>query len=256
MSPAPRLDLNARTVLITGGARGIGRALSDALLARGGTIVAVGRDGAALEQFANLHPGRVHPWCADLGCAQNVDALVRDLPKVHPDLTIVINNAGIQTAANYFQDDVETLAQAARREIAVNFEAVVRLSTGLLPHLTARRSAGIVNISSSLAVAPKMSAPVYCGTKAGVRNFTKALSYQCEDRAPHVGVFDVVMGLVDTDMTTGRARGKISPSQAAIEVLEGIQRGRRTIPVAQAKALLRTARIAPGLADRLVRNSL
>ncbi|MEZ6000224.1 SDR family oxidoreductase [Hyphomonas sp.] len=255
MSRKSAFDLNDRTVLITGGARGIGRALSEALLAHGCTIIPVGRDRAALDAFARQHPGRVHPWCADLSNPRNVDALVRDLPGAHPDLSLVVNNAGLQTAANYIQDDVEALAPAARREIAVNFDAVVRLSTGLLPFLLTRRSAGIVNISSSLAVAPKKSAPVYCATKAGVRNFTRALSYQCEDQAPHVRIFDVVMGLVDTDMTAGRASGKIPPAQAAHEILEGVRRGHGTIPVAQAKALLAIARIAPGLAARVLRNS-
>lgn len=255
MPRTPALDLRDRTILITGGARGIGRALSEALLADGCIIIIVGRDRAALEQFATLHPGRIHAWRADLSSAANVDALVRDLPNAYPDLSVVINNAGLQTEADYFQDCIPYLALTERREIAVNFDAVVRLSTGLLPHFRAQSSAGIVNISSSLAVAPKKSAPVYCATKAAVRTFSRALSYQCEDQAPYIGVFDVVMGLVDTDMTAGRGRGKIPAAQAASEILAGLRRGRRIIPVAQAKALLAMARIAPGMAEQLLRDA-
>jgi len=88
-----------------------------------------------------------------------------------------------------------------------------------------------------------------------VRAFTKALRYQCEDSAPHIAVVEVMLGLVDTDMTAGRGRGKITPEAAAAMTLEGLARGATTIPIAQAKTVMRIARLAPGLAENILRNS-
>jgi uncharacterized oxidoreductase len=72
----------------------------------------------------------------------------------------------------------------------------------------------IVNVTSGLALAPKQSAPVYCAAKAGLRSFTKSLRYQERARAPHVRVVEVLPPLVDTDMTRGRGRGKMSREPA------------------------------------------
>lgn len=247
------LRLAGRTVLVTGGAHGIGLALSRRLLDEGAEIVAVGRNRERLARLEAAFPGRVRGWVADLSAPAEVDALVRDLPLRHPGLSIIINNAGVQTSVDFLNDDPRTLRARLRSEIALNFEAVVALSTGLLALLKRHPAPAIVNITSGLALAPKAGAPVYCATKAAVRSFTKALRYQCEDRAPHVRVVEAVMALVDTDMTAGRGRGKISPEHAAAEVVEGLKAGRREIYVHRAKLLPALMRIAPAAGERMMR---
>ena len=66
-------------------------------------------------------------------------------------------------------EDPAAFRPALQEEIALNFEAVVAVSTGLLPHLRRQPSAMIVNVTSGLALAPKTSSPVYCATKSAVR---------------------------------------------------------------------------------------
>jgi uncharacterized oxidoreductase len=249
------MQLERRTILVTGGARGIGRALSLALIARECEVLVAGRDRAGLEAFAAEHPGKVHIWPCDLSSPADVDALVRAAPEAHPQLSVVINNAGVQNLTDFLTEDVEALAPLLRAEISVNLDAVVRLSTGLLAHLRAQPSAAIVNITSALAIAPKKVAPVYCATKAAVRSFTQALRYQCEDGAPNVKVFDVMMGLVETDMTEGRRQRKITPEQAAKEAIAGVEADKPLIPVAQARLLLGLSRWAPGLVANILRKS-
>jgi NAD(P)-dependent dehydrogenase (short-subunit alcohol dehydrogenase family) len=109
-----------------------------------------------------------------------VDALLEH----HPALSVVVNNAVVQTPTDLLAEDPHALRASLRREIAVNIDAVVAVSAGLLPHLARQPEAAIVNITTGLALAPKRSAPVCCATKSAVRTFTRALRYQCEDATP------------------------------------------------------------------------
>jgi uncharacterized oxidoreductase len=248
-----RLRLDGRTVLVTGGAHGIGLALSRRLLDEGAAVIAVGRNRERVARLEAQFPGRAHGWIADLSNAAEVDALVRDLPALHPDLSIVVNNAAVQTETDFVNDAPSDLRAPLRSEIALNFDAVVALSSGLLPVLKRHPAPAIVNITSGLALAPKAGAPVYCATKAAVRSFTKAVRYQCEDRAPHVRIVEAVMALVDTDMTAGRGRGKITPERAADEVIDGLKAGHSEIYVDRAKLLRTLMRVAPGVGEKLMR---
>jgi uncharacterized oxidoreductase len=249
------MNLEGRTIVITGAGRGIGRELTRQSIELGARVVAVGRDSGRLASLTAAYGDRVATWAADLGLPEDVDRLVRDLPVRHPAVSIVINNAGLQTLTDFMTDDLDALRPVLREEIAVNLDAVVALSTGLLPHLRRQPSAGIVNITTALAIAPKRSAPVYCATKAGVRAFTRALGYQCADAAPHVQVFDAVMALVDTDMTRGRGRGKLSPAAAASAVLAGLRADTAEIYVGRARLLRTLMRFHPALGYRILRDA-
>lgn len=246
------MHLRDKTILVTGGARGIGRAMTRRFVAEGAKVIAVGRDAGQLARLEAEHPGAVVGWIADLSCPQQTDALIRELPAAHPGLSVVVNNAAAQTLSDFVGGDVEALRPALRSEISLNFDAVVALSTGLLPHLRKRPSA-IINVTSGLALAPKTSSPVYCATKAAVRSFTKSLRYQCEDAAPQVRVVEVVMALVDTDMTAGRGTGKISAERAADAVVDGLKAGRKEIYVERAKLLAALMRVAPEIGERMMR---
>ena len=112
----------------------------------------------------------------------------------------------------------------------------------------------IVNVTSGLALAPKQSSPVYCATKAGLRSFTKALRYQAQARAPHVKVVEALPPLVDTDMTRGRGRGKISAEACAAEIVAGMEAGRETIYIGKAKILRAIQGLSPSVAERLMRH--
>lgn len=247
------MNLDERTALVTGAARGIGRELTRQLIAQGYHVAAVGRDARALAELEAEYVSQVTAWPADLARADEVDRLVREVPARHPNLTVLINNAGVQVTADVLADEPQALRAAFRDEIAINLDAVVGLSTGLLPHLAKQPSAAIVNVSSGLALAPKASAPVYCATKAAVRSFTKALRYQCEDAGLKVLVSEAIMALVDTDMTRGRGAGKMSAAHAAAEVLAGLQTGRNDIYVGKTKLLAVLMRATPSVAERIMR---
>lgn len=236
--------------LITGGSAGIGRALALKLAAAGTDVLIVGRDRARLEAVAAAHPGRITALPADLADAEAVDALIAAVTRDHPDLTLLINNAAIQVPMRLMHASPADL----RREIAVNVTAPVALAAGLLPVLAGNAGAAVVNVTSALAVAPKAAAPVYGATKAALRNFSRALRYQCEDDRTGVAVLDVVMTLVDTAMAAGRGgKAKISPEKAAAAVIAAIARRRRETWVGPTWVIRFLDRLCPPLAYAILR---
>jgi len=247
------VDLNGAKVLVTGGARGIGLALSQQLVAKGAHVVAVGRNARDLETLRRAHAAQVSIIEADLSIQADVDRLVTCVQRKHPDLDILINNAAVQHELALFTTPPGAATLSARREVALNLDGLISLTIGLLPVLAAQDAAAVVNISSALALTPKAASPVYCATKAAVRSFSTALRYQCDDAAPHVQVSEVIMALVDTQMTQGRGKGKIATTQAAEAVISGLIRGKPEIWVAQTKMLRLVNRLSPALAARILR---
>jgi len=119
--------------------------------------------------------------------------------------------------------------------------------------LTRQPSAAVVNVTTPLALSPKRSSPFYCAAKAALRSFTKSLRFQLADVHPHVAVVEVQPPLVDTAMTRGRGRGKISPQDAAAGILAGIERGQRDIYVGKARLLFALHRWVPSVAEAITK---
>ena len=103
-----------------------------------------------------------------------------------------------------YLDDV-SLPARLEQEARVNLASPLALTALLLDDLVRSGAAAIVNVSSLLALTPKPSVPVYCVTKAAIRNFSQALRYQFEPH-PHVRAVEVLPPLVDTGMIEGRGR--------------------------------------------------
>jgi short-subunit dehydrogenase involved in D-alanine esterification of teichoic acids len=260
------MDLSGRKILVTGASSGVGHALARRFATRGCKLVLSGRNVERLHHVAKETGGVVH--AADLARADEIARMVAEVVAAHSDLSVLVNNAGIQL--NYGLVDAaretpEQLMANIEREVVTNFLAPMQLSALLLPQLhaeAARRGtvSAIVNVTSVLALAPKKTAPVYSATKAGLRAFTQALRYQVDDK-DHAGVgrilvTEAMLPLVDTPMTAGRALGsvgKMNPLAAAEEIVRGLEAERPLIRVGKAKAVDVMFRIAPGTVRRLLR---
>jgi short-subunit dehydrogenase involved in D-alanine esterification of teichoic acids len=192
----------------------------------------------------------IHPVVADLADSQALDALVVKIEQQYPALNVLINNAGIQY--NYPFAESSQHLHRIEHEINVNLTAPLRLTALLLPLLLSQPQAAIVNVSSGLGLVPKQSAPVYCATKAGLHIFSKALGYQLATTS--VRVMEVIPPLVDTPMTEGRGRNKITPDQLIDEFLRGFAQNRREINIGKVRLLRFIQRLSPALADRILRN--
>ena len=243
------MKLSDNTVLITGGGSGIGLALAKAFAQRGNTVIVCGRNAQKLEAVHKENPAIVVVPC-DIARDLDQQHLVETVTQKYPNLNVLINNAGIQH--NYDFSDAQDHTGLIDDEININFLAQVKLTDRFLPILALRPHAAIVNVTSALALAPKQSAPVYCATKAALHTFTKALRYQLEHTP--IKVFEIIPALVDTDMTTGRGTGKISPEALAEEALRGLESEKYEIRIGKTKLLFALHRFLPSVAERMIRN--
>ncbi|MFD9547261.1 SDR family NAD(P)-dependent oxidoreductase [Nocardia salmonicida] len=241
----------ARAALVTGCGSGVGFALAQQLAATGRHVLICGRDPDRLANAAARIPG-LQTICADLAVAADVDRLAATAAAI-TGLDLVINNAGVQFDRQWMTSEADELLDDVTEELAANLIAPLRLTARLLPTLALAPAATIVNITSGLGLVPKRSAPVYCAAKAGLIAATTSLQYQLAVDAPTVRLVDAMLPLVDTAMTAGRGRGKISPDAAAAAVLAGLRtRHVRRIRVGKVGILLGMQRISPALAARVV----
>lgn len=217
------MNVTANTILITGGATGIGLALARLLLQKGNRVIICGRREAALQKAQEEAPGLVTHIC-DVADAESRRSMVEWLKASHAGLNVVINNAGVQYRRDFRHDPaVETLDQ----EVAINLTAPIHLIAELLPTLSQHDQAFIINISSGLAFSPMADVPVYCATKAAIHSFTLSLRHQLKSSG--VRVVEIAPSIVDTGLggstrsegTTSRMM--VSPEEFAREALAQLE---------------------------------
>ena len=160
------------TVLITGGATGIGFALAKKFHSAGNHVILVGRREEALRQAAAQLSGCLIA-VADVSQETDRERLVRDFPNV----SILVNNAGVQFTQPFATQTADQIAQ----EININLTAPAQLTLAFLPILTAQREAAVVNVSSGLAIVPKETCALYCASKAALHSFSQTLRWQLEN---------------------------------------------------------------------------
>lgn len=191
------MKLTDNTILITGGATGIGLALAKRFSAEGNQVIICGRSETALRQAKDEVPALVTHVC-DVADTASRRALVQWLKTDHPALNVLVNNAGIQAQRDFTANPaVDSLDQ----EVAINLTAPIHLIAELLPLLRQQTQAYIVNVSSGLAFSPMADVPVYCATKAAIHSFTLSLRHQL--KASGIRVIEIAPPIVDTGLGGG-----------------------------------------------------
>jgi len=242
------MRLQGNTVLVTGGASGIGRCIVQELLARDNTVIVCGRDPSKLQALRKELP-QVKTLVADLSSPEEVERLAGVLLQEHPALNGVVHSAAIQH--NVLLTDEDYTPQRIDEEVRTNLVAPMLLTRLLLPTLLRQGAAFLVNITSGLALVPKTRSAVYCGTKGGLHIFSQSLRHQL--RGTSVRVVELLPPVVDTPMTQGRAEGaKLPPEQVARELMRGLERDEEEIRVGKVKLLAWLQRLAPGTAARVM----
>jgi uncharacterized oxidoreductase len=240
--------MTGHTALITGGATGIGFALARQLSSRGNCVIICGRNAEALQK-AQAEVPALHTRGCDVTDPDSRRDMLEWLRTAHPDLNVVINNAGVQFHRNFVD---ATALQGLDQEVLVNFTAPVHLIGELLPQLMLQPQALIVNVSSGLAFAPMADVPVYCATKAAIHSFTLSLRHQM--RATGVRVVEMVPPIVDTGLGGGaRSKGTsgqsmMSADDFAVEALAQLENDRDEILVGMSA---NTRKLGEALFDRM-----
>lgn len=248
------MRLTNHTVLVTGGATGIGLALARALAARSNRVAICGRRPEALAAAVAATPALVPIRC-DLAAPEQLPGLRDELLRRLGGLSLLVNCAGTQVQHDFAREPAALAFERIDAELAVNLAGPAKLTALLLPLLARADQAAIVNVSSGLGLVPKRSAPVYCATKAGLHLFTKALRWQLEAAGTGIRVFELLPPLVDTAMTEGRGGGKLRPEAVAEAALAGLAADRAEIAVGKVRLLRILNRLSPRLAERILRDA-
>jgi len=226
------------TILITGGATGIGLALTEIFLREGNQVIICGRRKERLLLAQGKFPMIQFKVCDATNAVERQDLFDWTIANF-PGLNILINNAGIQRQIDLTKGIKELLN--GEDEIQINFSSAVQLSALFIPHLMIQEEAAIVNVTSGLGFIPLTIMPVYCATKAALHSFSWSLRHQL--RNTRVSVFEVIPPTVDTELDQGaRERRRqehrgIPPVEVAEATLAGMARDEHEITVGQAQGL-------------------
>jgi uncharacterized oxidoreductase len=242
------MKLTGQTIVITGGSSGIGLSLAKQL-AEQNTVIIAGRDERKLESARSSIPG-LRTIACDIGQAAERIRLSQALIRDYPKLNVLINNAGVQHHLRFDADHASRSVEILDEEINVNLLAPVHLCSLLIPHLLERPSAAIMNVTTGLVIVPKVESPLYSASKSALSTFTSMLRTQLRDSS--IQVTEAMPPLVDTPMTHGRGRGKITPDACAAEMVRGLEQGKSVIRVDKVKLLYVIHRISPGLARTIM----
>jgi NAD(P)-dependent dehydrogenase (short-subunit alcohol dehydrogenase family) len=204
------MNVSEGRVIVTGATRGIGRAVVDAIVGRGGRVVAVATNRAALDALVAVHGDRVRAVPADLGDTERIADVARTAIDAFGGVEGLVNCAGI---ARYEPVGAIT-PDSADVQLRVNLVAPMLLSQAVAEHLRDRGGA-IVNVSSTLSERAAEFTSVYAATKAALNALTRGLALEL---APHgIRVNAVLPGGVDTDMLRApRLRPGESLDEAAL----------------------------------------
>ncbi|MCM3388356.1 SDR family NAD(P)-dependent oxidoreductase [Ureibacillus chungkukjangi] len=189
------MKLSGNTILITGGASGIGLAFAEQFLKEENEVIIVGRGEEKLAEAKKKYP-QLHTRACDVSKEDERIQLAEWVIKEFPQLNVLVNNAGIQQRVNLLNASNDW--KYYQNEIAINIEGPIHLSMLLIEQFMKQKEATIINITSGLAVQPGIWVPIYSATKAAMHSFTLTLREQLANT--NVEVVEVLPPAVNTDL--------------------------------------------------------
>jgi uncharacterized oxidoreductase len=194
------MKMTGNTVLVTGGASGIGRGLAEAFHTKGNHVIVAGRRPEPLAEIARANPGMAF-IVLNVADANDIRAFSKRIVEDHPALNVLINNAGIMKVEDVLADDFDL--SDCEATIATNLLGPIRLTAALLPHLRGQAAATVINVTSGLAFVPRADTPTYSATKAALHSYTQSLRFLLRKTA--VQVIELAPPLVATGLSPGQS---------------------------------------------------
>lgn len=237
---ASELPIGLRRVLVTGGGTGIGRAIAEALVHRGGRVVVCGRRPGPLDELARSAPGQVHALPGDIADPSFRDTLLDRSKALLGGLDGFVHSAG----AVVHEPPGHISESALRLQLEVNLVAPLRLGELALSRL--ERGGGLVFVASTLAQRPVRTSAAYSAAKAGLLAAMQALALEGAPRGIRANA--VNPGVVDTEMvrvprlapgerlTSDESLARIESQLAGLRALHPL--GRLGVPADVAEAVL------------------
>ncbi len=183
------MKLDGQTAIVTGGGRGLGRAIAERLASLGAHVVVASRNAPELDEVVlaiKSERGRALAYAADVADERQVQELVLNTERWVGPATILVNNAGVV-------DPVGPLARADStlwlRHVAINLGGVFLVTRAVLPGMIERGYGRIVNISSHAAEKPSAGWTAYTASKAAVEQLTRSLALELDGTGVTVCAF-------------------------------------------------------------------
>jgi NAD(P)-dependent dehydrogenase (short-subunit alcohol dehydrogenase family) len=200
LPPSTNISLNGKTALVTGGGRGIGKAIAARLAAAGANVVIASRKADVLAQTAqelSVLPGKVHPIPCHVGRLDQLEALVRQTTETFAPIDILVNNSGTNVGQG---PSLQLTDEAILKTFEVNLLAAHRLCRLTVPSMIARGGGAVINIASIAGLHPQHESLAYSTSKAALIMATRV--WAVEWGRHNVRVNAICPGLVETDFSS------------------------------------------------------
>jgi NAD(P)-dependent dehydrogenase (short-subunit alcohol dehydrogenase family) len=202
-------DIKGAVVLVTGGGRGLGKALVTDALARGASkVYATARDPRTIEPQDGVVP---------LALEVTDPASVAAVAEQAKDVTVLINNAGVYRAASFLTGDLADI----QADFETNFYGPLRLTRLIAPQIVANGGGHVLNVASVLSWIALGGS--YSASKAALWSMNNSVRLELLEQG--VGVTGLHVGYMDTDMAAGVTDAKTDPADVARLALDGVESG-------------------------------
>ncbi|WP_139423418.1 SDR family oxidoreductase [Chryseobacterium mulctrae] len=244
------MELKGKTILITGGASGIGLEAAKQFLEIGAKVIITGRNQVKLEAAKKQFPTLI-VIKSDVSVAEDA-VLLFDKVLVIGGIDILYNNAGVGVPAINLRVPNEKHFENAVYEMEVNYLGVIRLNNLFLEMLTSRKESAIINTTSILSYVPSLLEATYSASKTALAFYTKSLREHLRIINSKVKIFELLPPVVDTEMTVSRTDKKMTTEELVKGLIFGLKNDNYTIRVGDTKLVYFLNRFFPKLTFGLV----
>ncbi|MDN3587530.1 SDR family NAD(P)-dependent oxidoreductase [Pedobacter aquatilis] len=244
------MNLKGKTILITGGASGIGLEAARHFLQVGAKVVITGRNQRKLDDALRLYPALI---AIQSDASKEADA--KSLYKAVEDLggiDVLYHNAGVGIPPSNLGIPKSEHLEGAIYEMEVNYFGVIQLNNLFMDMLKSRKEAAIIHTTSILSIVPSSIEATYSSSKTALAFYVKSLRNHLQIINSELKIFELLPPLVDTDMVIDRDDKKISPAQLVSGLIKGLENDIYTIRIGDSKTIYFLNRFLPKVAYRII----
>ncbi|MDF1697316.1 MAG: SDR family NAD(P)-dependent oxidoreductase [Saprospiraceae bacterium] len=241
------MNLSGNTILITGGSSGIGLEMARKFIASNNQVIITGRNKEKLDKVKN-ELGNVVVIQSDVSIAASISALYDQVSKAHPDLNMLINNAGVMYTINL--QDHKLTPEELTKEFDINVKGTIWMNNAFLPLLKKNKNSATVTVSSGLAFVPLPISPIYCATKAALHSYT--LSLRAQYKNTDVKVFELAPPATKTELISSfneedmKGTTLMTVESLVADFMKGLSKNKFEICPGQSSQLKFMSRFFPG----------
>lgn len=244
------MNVKGKTILITGGASGIGLEAAKQFLEIGAKVIITGRNQNKLDAVKQDIPA-VTVIRSDVEKEDDALSLFRQISTLG-GIDILYHNAGVGSPALNLGTGNEQILKNAEYEMNINYFGIIRLNNLFMHMLKSRADSAIIITTSLLSIVPGLEEPTYSATKVALGFYTKLLRKDLEILGSDLKIFELLPPLVSTEMTAKRKDKKMTTYDLVKALISGIKRDQFTIRVGDTKLLYLISRFFPKMAFNLV----